>query len=103
MSVHTRTRHTKRLRPSSKAKAPSKGKGVSLEESFKDLISEYSSSGLALRGCRYKKGISQKNLAKSIHISQHHISEMENGKRVVGKEMAKRFANFFETDYRIFL
>jgi len=28
---------------------------------------------------------------------------MENGKRVVGKEMAKKFADFFETDYRIFL
>ena len=28
---------------------------------------------------------------------------MENGKRSIGKAMAKKFANFFQVDYRIFL
>ena len=32
-----------------------------------------------------------------------HISEMENGIRPIGKEMAKRFAELFKTDYRKFL
>jgi len=48
-------------------------------------------------------GITQKELAKDLSISQHHVSEMENGKRPIGKEMAKRLGEFFETDYRIFL
>jgi transcriptional regulator with XRE-family HTH domain len=56
-----------------------------------------------LRGCRYKKGITQLELAKALRVNQHHISEMENGKRPIGREMAKRLAEFFETNYRVFL
>jgi transcriptional regulator with XRE-family HTH domain len=56
-----------------------------------------------LRGSRHKEGVTQKELADSLGISQHHISEMENGKRPIGKAMAKKFAEFFKTDYRLFL
>lgn len=49
------------------------------------------------------KDISQKALAEAIGVGLHHISEMENGKRPIGKEMAKRFADFFKMDYRLFL
>lgn len=75
----------------------------SWRESFKQRIQEHSEAGLVLRGCRYRAEITQKELAKAIGISQHHISEMENGKRNIGKEMAKRLAEFFKTDYRVFL
>lgn len=56
-----------------------------------------------LRGSRYKAELTQKQLAELLNISQHHISEMENGKRSIGKEMAKRLAKLFNTDYRLFL
>jgi len=36
-------------------------------------------------------------------IAQHHISEMENGKRPIGKETAKKLAAVLNGDYRIFL
>jgi plasmid maintenance system antidote protein VapI len=56
-----------------------------------------------LRGSRLKSGVTQQALAEALGISQHHISEMENGKRPIGKEMAKRLAKFFKTNYQIFL
>ena len=36
-------------------------------------------------------------------IPQRHISEMENGKRTIGKEMAKRLSKVLHTDYKVFL
>jgi len=78
-------------------------KNVPWRESAKKELKEYSESGLMLRGCRYKAEMTQKELAEGLGISQHHISEMENGKRSIGKVMAKRLAEFFKTDYRLFL
>jgi DNA-binding XRE family transcriptional regulator len=101
MSVHTRTRRTKV--GYSKKKNDRREKSLPWREAFKELIQNHSEVGLILKGCRSRDGVTQKELAKALHISQHHISEMENGKRPIGKEMAKRFAEFFKTDYRVFL
>jgi len=95
MSVLTKTRRTKKARPAEK--------NIPWREAAKKDIEKYSESGVMLRGSRYKDDITQRELAKAIGISQHHISEMENGKRPIGKEMAKRLAKFFKTDYRVFL
>lgn len=98
MPVHTRTRRTR------KTSNPSKKAGnISWREAAKKDIRKHSEGGLMLRGSRFKEEISQKDLAEAIGISQHHISEMENGKRPIGKDMAKRFAKFFKVDYRLFL
>ena len=56
-----------------------------------------------LRGSRHKAGVTQKELAQGLGISQLYLSEMENGRAPIGKEMAKRFSDFFKADYRIFL
>lgn len=58
---------------------------------------------VALRGARKRENLTQKELANLIGISQTHISEMEHGKRPIGREMAKRFARALNVDYRIFL
>jgi len=63
----------------------------------------YFNPGVALRGARKRENLTQKQLANLIGISQTHISEMEHGKRPIGKEMAKRFARSLNVDYRIFL
>lgn len=60
-------------------------------------------AGTALRGARYKENLTQEKLAGLLGIKQIHISEMENNKRTIGKEMAKRFAEVLHVDYRIFL
>ena len=101
MSAPTRKRPT-RKKGGVKRKR-SQRKNSSWRNVAKKGIQKYSESGVMLRGCRYKGEMTQKELAEELGISQHHISEMENGKRTIGKAMAKRFAAFFKTDYRVFL
>lgn len=64
---------------------------------------QWNSSGVALRGARGKEGFTQKRLAELTGIAQHHISEMENGKRPIGKETARKLAAALHVDYRVFL
>ena len=59
--------------------------------------------GVALRGGRKKEGLTQKDLARLIGVSLNHISDIEHGKRPIGKEMAKRLAGVLKVDYRVFL
>ena len=61
------------------------------------------SGGVALRGARKREGLTQKQLAGLLGINQTHISEMEHGKRPIGKEMARRLAIVLGVDYRVFL
>lgn len=72
-----------------------------LEEVSPELA--WNSGGVSIRGGRGKEGLTQKQLAEMTGIAQHHISEMENGKRVIGKETAKKFAMALNLDYRVFL
>jgi len=55
---------------------------------------------LALRAYRIREGLTQKQLAALTGIPQHHISEMENGKRAIGKERARKLATALHCDYR---
>jgi len=76
---------------------------ISWREAAKRDIRKHSEGGQILRGSRFKEDVTQRELAEAIGVSQHHISEMENGRRPIGKEMAKRLAQFFKVDYKIFL
>ena len=98
MSVHTKKHRTKRAR-----KTKTKEKSIPWREVFKKEIKEYGEAGIAVRGGRCKEDMTQQELADKLGISQHHISEMENGKRSIGKAMAKRLAAIFNVDYRVFL
>ncbi len=60
-------------------------------------------AGKALAGMRYREGLTQVQLAAKTGIPQRHISEMEHGKRTIGKKNAKLFADALKTDYRVFL
>ena len=60
--------------------------------------------GLALRGARNREGLTQRQLAEAAGIPQRHISEMESGKRQIGRERAKKLAEALHvSDYRVFL
>ncbi len=59
--------------------------------------------GRLVRGARYREGLKQKDLASMIGVSPSNLSEMENGKRVIGLKMAKRLGKALQTDYRLFL
>ncbi len=73
----------------------------SLAEVFPDLVDKEKT--IALRAYRTREDLTQRELAKKVGIPQRHISEMETGKRVIGKEMAKRFAEVLGIDYRALL
>jgi len=55
---------------------------------------------VALRAYRNREGLTQKRLSELTGIPQHHISEMEHGKRSIGKERAKKLAGVLFCDYR---
>jgi plasmid maintenance system antidote protein VapI len=59
--------------------------------------------GVCLRGSRHKEGLTQKQLADMIGVPQRHISEMENNKRPIGKEMAKRLGKALNIGFKVFL
>jgi hypothetical protein len=59
--------------------------------------------GKSLAGARYREGLTQIQLSDMTGIPQRHISEMENGKRPIGKEMAKRLGKALNISYKVFL
>lgn len=101
MSVHTKARRTRG--PVKRVKLPLQERSIPWREALKEHLDKYSEGGVLLRAHRNDAGLTQEELGDKLNISQNHISEMENGKRPIGKEMAKRFSKFFKVDYRLFL
>ncbi len=71
---------------------------ISLEEIFPDLH-----AGSAIRGLRHREGMTQAQLAEKIGVSVQRVSEMENSRREIDKETAKRLASVLNTTYKVFL
>lgn len=88
---------------SSRVKQAALEESVPAEKVLPELTDETMRPATMLRGARYKAELTQKELAVELDIYQHHLSEMENGKRPIGKDMAKRLANVLKCDYRLFL
>jgi DNA-binding XRE family transcriptional regulator len=61
--------------------------------------------GDSLRLYRRNRGLSQVDLARRLGagVSKQHISDMENGRRGISKEMAKRLAAVFSTSVERFI
>jgi ribosome-binding protein aMBF1 (putative translation factor) len=69
------------------------------EKLAEDRIKKYGKPAIALRGARYREGLSQKELARRTGITQDNISKMENGKRVIGEKVAKKLAKALNIDF----
>lgn len=102
MSAHTKMHPTKSEKKGSTRPGDSKNR-TPWRDVAKKQINKYSEVGLVIRGSRFKEGLTQKQLAELLGIKPHHVSEMEHGKRSVGKVMAQRLGKVFKVDYRIFL
>jgi DNA-binding XRE family transcriptional regulator len=76
---------------------------VTPQEVFAPINKKYTRPGAMLLGARTRDGLTQKKLAEKLGISQPNVAAMETGRRPIGKEMAKRLAALFKTDYRVFL
>lgn len=59
--------------------------------------------GRMLRAARTREDVTQMQLARLTGIPQRHLSAMEQGKRAIGKERAKKLAEVLHVDYRLFL
>jgi transcriptional regulator with XRE-family HTH domain len=59
--------------------------------------------GVFLAGARYREGLTQEALSKLTGIPRRHISEMENGKRSLGRQTARKLAEALKVDARRFL
>lgn len=73
---------------------------------WREAFPEYADKdlpGVSLRGARGREELTQAALSKLTGIPQRHISEMENGKRPIGKKNAKTLAKALRTSYKVFL
>ncbi len=77
------------------------GSAHSWRDSFPEL--QDNEAGVFLAGARHREGLTQRELADKSGIPQRHISEMENGKRPIGKKNAKALAKVLNADYRAFI
>ena len=83
--------------PQAKTAAPEK-EWYTIEETFPDHH-----AGHRLRGARYREDISQRQLSQLTGVSVQNLSAMENGRRPIGKEMAKRLGATLNVDWRLLL
>jgi transcriptional regulator with XRE-family HTH domain len=68
-----------------------------------DEVFPNSHPGKILKGLRVREGITQAQLSEKTGLNTRHISEMEHGKRPIGKAMAKRLAAALNSSYKMFL
>ncbi len=117
MQEHTKKHHTEKremvrfIGPLDKITAIKKFAGslglADIEESidYHDAFPEYigKEQPTALRAYRTREGLTQDQLAKLAGIPRRHISDMENGRRPIGKENARKLAKALNADYRVLL
>ena len=77
--------------------------GITADEFFDKYFTGQPRGAVALLGYRTREGLTQRQLAEMTSIPQRHISEMENGKRTIGKETARKLGEVLNADYRVFL
>ena len=82
------------------------GLGFSESIPWREAFREYSEDelpGVVLSGARHKEGLTQTELAEKLDINQGYLSDLECGKRAIGKNMAKKLAAVLKVNYKIFL
>jgi DNA-binding XRE family transcriptional regulator len=78
-------------------------KTISSDSLFKEHIEKYTAAGALLKGLRARENLNQHEFSKLIDVTQANLSKMENGKRPIGKIIAKRLEEVFHVNYRYFL
>jgi len=81
----------------------SKKSTVPIKDLFENLDKKFTKAGALLKGLRLRENLSQVEFAKKLNVTQANLSNMENGRRSIGKIIAKRIEKVFGTNYRYFL
>ncbi len=56
-----------------------------------------------LRGARLREDMTQAQLAKAVGVARSNICDMENGRRAISVEMAKKLGTALKFNYKVFL
>lgn len=59
--------------------------------------------GMILRAHRQQRGMTQIELAKAVGILQRRVSEIENGVRPIGEDLARRLGDALGTDWTLYV
>lgn len=76
---------------------------IDIDEALKFVEKNRGEAGVILAGYRKRDKLTQAQLAKKLDTHQSVVAAMESGKRTIGKTLAKKIAEIFDTDYRNFL
>jgi DNA-binding XRE family transcriptional regulator len=76
---------------------------VSVDTVFSALDKKYTKPGALLQGLRVRENLTQVEMAIRLDVTQSDVSQMENGVRKIGRNIAQRIEKQFDIDYRSFL
>lgn len=99
MQGHTRRHHTRDVEECKQRE----DMPLSADEMIRKICGDLPEWAVVLRGLRHREGLTQAAVGELLDIPQGNISQMERGKRPIGKQIAKRLAHLFKTDYHLFL
>jgi ribosome-binding protein aMBF1 (putative translation factor) len=102
LTLKVQRQNVEKLRHYARCLETDEERNYSVAEVFADYIGK--AQEIVLRSYRTREGLTQVQLARMTGIPQRHISEMENGKRGIGKERARILAKALNvSDYRLLL
>ena len=102
LTLHVHPRNVSKIKEYARAVESGEDRYYTVDEVFPEYTGNEQPP--ALRAYRTREGVTQKQLSSMTGIPQRHISEMENGKRGVGKERARKLAEALHvSDYRMLL
>ena len=70
---------------------------------YPDLNDPIKGPAISFHGVRLRHGLTQKQMAEKIGVSQSDVSKMEKGERPIGKKLAMRIGEALKIDYKRFL
>ena len=102
LTLRVHKQNAAKIRAYARAVEAEEARTYGVGEVFPELIGK--EQQVALRAYRTREGVTQQQLARMTGIPQRHISEIENGKRSLGKERARKIASALNvSDYRFLL
>lgn len=76
---------------------------IDATELYPDLKDQTKRAAIVFQGIRLRQGLTQKQMAERIGITQGDVSKIEKGERSIGKKLALRIGRALGIDYKRFL
>lgn len=76
---------------------------IDARELYPELVDPIRRAATAFHGVRLRLGLTQKQMAEKIGLSQSDVSKIEKGEREISRKLALRIGKALEIDYRKFL